>query len=212
MLLAIDTCGVTGTVALGRWDGESIAVLAETDLAAKTFSAQLVPKLRELLRAHSATAQDLRAIVVVNGPGSFTGVRIGVSAAKGLAEALSIPVIAISRLALLARKAGTKAAAIDAGRGEFYFLHSLDGKAAEFLLSADAAREYADEPIAVCEAILAAQWAGSRLVAPPDATDALSAAIPRLHAKEFDDILTLDGNYVRRSDAELFAKPVVGRK
>jgi len=212
MLLAIDTCGVTGTIALGQWDGARMTVLAEAELAAKTFSAQLIPRLRELLRERSATVQDLRTIVVVNGPGSFTGVRVGVGAAKGLAEALAVPVIALSRLALLARKGGTEAAAIDAGRGEFYFLHRAEGGSAEFLLSADAAGEYAGEPIAVFEASLAQHWAGTRLVAPPSATDALLGAIPRLRAKEFDDIVTLDGNYVRRSDAELFAKPVTGRR
>lgn len=211
MLLAIDTCGITGTIALARWDGETMTVLANAELAAKTFSAQLVPRIRELLHEHTATVQDLQAIVVVNGPGSFTGVRIGVSAAKGLAEALRIPVIAVSRLALLARKAGTQAAAIDAGRGEFYFLHDLDGLAKEFLLSADATREYPGEPVAVCEPSVMRQWPAGRLVAAPDPADALSAAIPRLRAKEFDDIARLDGNYVRRSDAELFAKPGTGR-
>jgi len=87
MLLAIDTCGATGTVALGSWDGETLTVIAHAEVAAKTFSAQLVPKIRELLAGHSAMVTDLQAIVVVNGPGSFTGVRIGVSSAKGLADA-----------------------------------------------------------------------------------------------------------------------------
>src|ERR1700761_8063531 len=121
MLLAIDTCGVTGTVALGSWNGEVVTVIAQAEVAAKTFSAQLVPGIRQLLASHSAMVNDLHAIVVVHGPGSFTGVRIGVSSAKGLAEALHIPVIALSRLALLASKAGTHAAALDAGRSEFYF-------------------------------------------------------------------------------------------
>ncbi len=65
---------------------------------------------------------ELRGVVVVHGPGSFTGIRIGVSAAKGLAEGLGIPVIALSRLELLARQSpeGSAVAVLDAGRGEFY--------------------------------------------------------------------------------------------
>ena len=217
MLLAIDTCGTTGTVALGAWDGEMLTVVAQAEVAAKTFSAQLVPRIRELLAGHSATANDLQAIVVVNGPGSFTGVRIGVSSAKGLAEALQIPVIALSRLALLARKAGTRAAALDAGRSEFYFGHYADrgneeAQEVEALMSAEEMRQFADEPIAICEAGVARDWPATRLVPPPDAADALAAAIARLRANDYDDVETLDGNYVRRSDAELFARPSAGRK
>jgi tRNA threonylcarbamoyladenosine biosynthesis protein TsaB len=217
MLLAIDTCGATGTVTLGSWDGETLTGIAQAEVAAKTFSAQLIPKIRELLASHSAMAHDLQAIVVVNGPGSFTGVRIGVSTAKGLAEALRIPVVALSRLALLARKAGTHAALLDAGRSEFYFGHYADrqkveAQKVEMLMSAEEWRQYAGEPIAICEAGIAPDWAAARLVPPPDAADALSAAISRLRAKDYDDVNTLDGNYVRRSDAELFARPAVGQK
>lgn len=217
MLLAIDTCGVTGTVALGSWDGETLTVIAQAEVAAKTFSAQLIPKIRELLTSHSEMANDLHAIVVVNGPGSFTGVRIGVSSAKGLAEALQIPVIALSRLALLARKAGTCAAALDAGRSEYYFGHyadrgTIEAQKVEALMSAEEMRQYADEPIAICEAGIARDWSAARFVPPPDAADALAGAIPRLRAKDYDDLETLDGNYVRGSDAELFARPTAGRK
>ena len=212
MLLAIDTCGVTGTIALGRWDGDAVGVITQTELAGKTFSAQLVPRIRELLADHSATAQDMRTIVVVNGPGSFTGVRIGVSAAKGLAEALHIPVIALSRLALLAGKAGTSAAALDAGRGEVYFGHYGAGQNAEVLLPADDAPKFTADAIAICEESLARLWPTAPLTAPPDATDALSAATSRLRSRDYDDVLALDGNYVRRSDAELFARPAAGQK
>jgi tRNA threonylcarbamoyladenosine biosynthesis protein TsaB len=211
MLLAIDTCGATGTMALGRWDGEVVTVVAQTELAAKTFSGQLVPKLRSLLEEHSATARDLQALVVVNGPGSFTGVRIGVSAAKGLAEALGIPLISLSRLLLLARKGETQAAALDAGRGEFYFGGYVDGEFAERLLTAEEMREHSDVTFAVCEMGLVRDWPMARMVPGPDAADALLAATMRLRARDYDDAAILDGNYVRRTPAELFARPV-GRK
>jgi tRNA threonylcarbamoyladenosine biosynthesis protein TsaB len=166
-----------------------------------------VPKIRALLASRSATARDLKAIIVVNGPGSFTGVRIGVSAAKGLAEALHLPIVALSRLALLARKAETQAAALDAGRGEFYFGEYANAEASENLLTPEQMRHYSDGPIAVCEASVAQHWPQARLVPAPDAADALSAAVPRLRAGDYEDVASLDGNYVRRSDSQLFARP-----
>jgi tRNA threonylcarbamoyladenosine biosynthesis protein TsaB len=211
MLLGIDTCGAVGTIALARRESESVIVIAQIELAGKTFAAQLVPRIRELLQEHSAAPQDLEAIIVVSGPGSFTGVRIGVSAAKGLAEALQIPVIALSRLALLAQKGGTQAAALDAGRKEIYFGRYTDGEAIESLLPLEELRE-AEEPIAVCEENLAKDWPTARLVAPPTAAEAIAAALPRLLVRDYDDIAALDGNYVRRTDAELFARPAGGRK
>ncbi|MBB6143239.1 tRNA threonylcarbamoyladenosine biosynthesis protein TsaB [Silvibacterium bohemicum] len=211
MLLAIDTCGTIGTIALARREGESVIALIQIELAGKTFAAQLVPRIRELLQEQSATLQNLEAIIVVNGPGSFTGVRIGVSAAKGLAEALQIPVIALSRLVLLAQKGETQAAALDAGRREVYFGRYANGKALESLAALEDLRETA-EPIAVCEENLAQDWPAARLIAPPTAAEAIAAALPRLLIQDYDDIAALDGNYVRRTDAELFARPAGGRK
>ena len=208
MLLAIDTCGTTGTIALGRWDGKTVTVLAQAELAGKTFSAQLVPRIRELFAGHSAEPRDLQAIIVVNGPGSFTGVRIGVSAAKGLAEALRIPVLAVSRLALLARKGGTHAAALDAGRSEFYF-GRYTADPAEQLLARDHFLQLSTtflHNLGVCEPSVHALVPSATLVDPPTAVDAIDLALPRLRAHDYDDPLTLDGNYLRRSDAEIFAK------
>src|ERR1700754_4053108 len=100
MLLGIDTCGSTGTIALARREDMQLAVLDEAELAGKTYSALLLPRIRELLEKHRIDLQQLEAIIIVNGPGSFTGVRVGLSAVKGLADALKLPVIAVSRLAV----------------------------------------------------------------------------------------------------------------
>ena len=201
IVLAIDTCGPSGSVALGRVEPGSITVLAQTELAGKTYSAQLVPSICSMLDAEGIDFATLDAIVAVSGPGSFTGIRVGLSAAKGLAEALQIPIVAVSRLAVLAWKGRTPSAALDAGRGEFYFREDTR----EFLLSGK------DVPsgltgLSVCEP--AAHWAFREavLVQRPTATDALTVAAPRLLAGDFADTASLDGNYVRRSDAEIFAK------
>ena len=208
LLLSIDTCGASGTVALARLNGEELDLLALTDLPGKTYSAQLVPTIVDLLGARHASAARLGAIVVASGPGSFTGIRIGLSTAKGLAEAHSIPIVAVSRLAVLAHKAKTPAAAFDASRHEYYVLDD-SVEPHERLVDEDAFAALAaalGPQLAVCELAVLAGAASATLVAPPTAADALAAALPRVRGREFDDPVMLDGNYLRRSDAEIFAK------
>ncbi|HVT99056.1 MAG TPA: tRNA (adenosine(37)-N6)-threonylcarbamoyltransferase complex dimerization subunit type 1 TsaB, partial [Acidobacteriaceae bacterium] len=78
-LLSIDTCGATGTVALARLADDKIALLAQAELPGKTYSARLVSTIRDLLAANDLQLAALEAIVVTTGPGSFTGIRIGLS-------------------------------------------------------------------------------------------------------------------------------------
>jgi len=115
----------------------------------------------------------------VNGPGSFTGVRVGVSAVKGLAEVFATPVIAVSRLHVLARKAQTQYAALDAGRGEFYFRHENLIMPCEALLSLTELQEELElappRTLGVCEEKIAAAFVEAYLVPPPTAADAFAA-------------------------------------
>ncbi len=104
-LLSIDTCGPVGSVALGRLAGRDLEVLGQTELEGRSYSTTLVAAVGELLARSGVALKDLGGIVVVNGPGSFTGVRVGLAAVKGLAEAAQIPVVAVSRLEVLSRKA-----------------------------------------------------------------------------------------------------------
>ena len=101
LLLAIDTCGPSGSVALGRIPGRDLEIYGQTELAGRTYSATLIAAVAELLDGAGRELRDVDGIVVVNGPGSFTGVRVGVSAAKGLAQGAEIPVAALSRLEVL---------------------------------------------------------------------------------------------------------------
>jgi tRNA threonylcarbamoyladenosine biosynthesis protein TsaB len=209
MLLGIDTCGATGTVALAQWREGIASVVAQTELAGKTYSAQLIPKINELLDGQGMSIKDIETIVAVKGPGSFTGVRIGLASAKALAEALGVPLIAVSRLSVLAEKGQKQAAALDAGRGEFYF-GEYSGEGFEGLLGPEEVRErlaLAGEGLAVCEEVAAALFAAAMLVDPPSAWDAITFASSRLRASDFDDVESLDANYLRRSDAEIFSKP-----
>lgn len=207
-ILAIDTCGFSGSVAVGRVEPGTVTLFAQTELPGKSYSAQLMPVIRALLATRAIDIATLGAIVVVNGPGSFTGIRVGVSTAKGLAQALYIPIIAVSRLAVLAGKAGTPAAALDAGRNELYFRDSArDTAACETLVPAKGGLLTAPGALAVCEADVHYLFPDAILTAIPNAADALRFAAPRIRSGDIDDTATLDGNYVRRSDAEIFSKP-----
>jgi tRNA threonylcarbamoyladenosine biosynthesis protein TsaB len=215
LILSIDTCGPSGTIALARLhdpaDRESqIDLLGETGLPGKTYSVRLMPSIRDLLAAHAVALADPAAIIVTSGPGSFTGIRIGLSTAKGLAEVRSTPLVAVSRLAVLAHKAGTHAAALDASRHEYYFGDFPGDSASEALLSREHFLERAaavGPNLAVCEGPVHALATSASLVPPPTAAEAIHYALPRLRRAAFDDPITLDGNYLRRSDAEIFSKP-----
>lgn len=220
LLLAIDTCGPSGSVALGRIPGRDLEVLGQTELAGRTYSATLVSAIAELLKAAGFELGDLDGIIVVNGPGSFTGVRVGVSAAKGLAQGADIPVVALSRLEILARKSGVPSAALDAHRGEVYLRLERTGTApVEFLAGPEELATIRPVParIGVCDegaaAVLSNAWPQTQLVrtSPPLASDAFRAGEARLIAGGAVDLALLDGHYLRRSDAEIFGTDVVAQ-
>jgi tRNA threonylcarbamoyladenosine biosynthesis protein TsaB len=137
LLLVTDTSGKEGFVGLARTgdSSERIAVIEEVPLAGGTFSAQLVPQISGLLEKHSLRKTDIDAFILVSGPGSFTGLRVGLAAIKALSEILRKPIVAVSLLEVLAPNSCMIAAgydepnrpatfrfavALDAGRGEAY--------------------------------------------------------------------------------------------
>ena len=145
-LLGIDTCGPSGSVALGRLTGMFAAeTLAQKELEGRSYSSTLIAAVGELLAGQGIELRDIGCIVAVNGPGSFTGVRVGLSAAKGLAEGAGIPVIAVSRLEVLARCAGVLSSALDAHRHEVFLrVADCDRNVRELLAGRpELARDYA---------------------------------------------------------------------
>jgi tRNA threonylcarbamoyladenosine biosynthesis protein TsaB len=211
-ILLLHTAGGEGSVALADTELAEPIVAAEV-LPGRTSSERLIPAVRRLMEESGFRLRELAAVVVVHGPGSFTGVRVGLSAAKGLSEAGGVPLIAVSRLALLAAcgAAAKIHAVVDAGRGEFYYGEYAGSVCArEALLSAeDVLTAVGDGVVVVCEAKVAEALGGlhPRVVAEPAAGDALPLALERLVAGEFDDTALVDANYLRRTDGEIFAKP-----
>jgi tRNA threonylcarbamoyladenosine biosynthesis protein TsaB len=218
LLLGIDTCGPSGSVALGRMADGGLEILAQIELEGRSYSATLVTAVGDLLTRAGGRVRDLNAIVAVNGPGSFTGVRVGLSAVKGLAEPGGIPVAAVSRLEVLAQKAGTSSSALDAHRHEVFLRLGGPGREARELLAGAhelAGLDAGRASIAVCDQdagqLLRSVWPAVELVRilPPTAADALELCAPRVAAKQFVPLAQLDGHYLRRSDAEIFGEPVL---
>ncbi|MFZ5452509.1 MAG: tRNA (adenosine(37)-N6)-threonylcarbamoyltransferase complex dimerization subunit type 1 TsaB [Thermodesulfobacteriota bacterium] len=121
LTLALDTSTEEGSLALAEDD----QLLAESSLHSPgTFLQHLLPGIKELLAAGGRRLQDLGAIAVSMGPGNFTGLRIGLATAKGLAWALGCPLAPVSTLEALAaqfpRQPHPVAVLMDAKRQEVY--------------------------------------------------------------------------------------------
>jgi tRNA threonylcarbamoyladenosine biosynthesis protein TsaB len=223
LLLAIDTSGKHGSIALARAgdrsaDGE-VEVIETMPLAGGTFSAQLVPQIAALLSTHGFNKHDIGAFAVASGPGSFTGLRIGLAVVKALAEVLGKPIVALSLLEVCVFTSGAQGkimAALDAGRGDVYIgEYEMPANAAqvsqehiltrsEFLSHARGWQVVAPDSV-LAEAATAAGLSVSPL-APITA-----AAVGRLGWRKIQagDTVTpeqLEANYIRRTDAEMLEK------
>ena len=221
LLLAADTSGKHGSIALARGDERSFEVLEVVPLAGGTFSAQLVPQIADLLSRHGFSKHNLDGFVVASGPGSFTGLRVGLAAIKGLAEVLRRPIAAVSLLEVLAVAGNLESivvAALDAGRNEVYGgEYEVSGGSArlerESLLNEEEFVALARGKLAVVVTPdkLALEWAQKHglqaLTVEHPRSDALARiGLKKLLAGETVSAADLEANYIRRSDAEIFAK------
>jgi tRNA threonylcarbamoyladenosine biosynthesis protein TsaB len=124
LILAVDTSGKNGSLALARFNEGAEQILQLVPIEGGTFSAQLIPQITALLETCGLSKQDIDGFAVVSGPGSFTGLRVGLAVIKGLAEVLQKPIAAVSLLEAIARGEAQidckVIAALDAGRGEVY--------------------------------------------------------------------------------------------
>ena len=223
LIVAVDTSGRKGSIALCRGDSDSFEVLQVIALEGGTYSAQLMPRIAEALQQNKLQKAQVGGFVVVSGPGSFTGLRVGLATVKGLCEVLQKPLAAVSMLEAVALTAGrpgqTATVALAAGRGEIYV-----GEYQVLTDRASRVREY----LAKLDAFVAETVnAGSQLLTTdPQVAEALQAAnanvelVPAVHADEIGrigirkllagetvDPATIDVNYIRRSDAEIFSAP-----
>jgi tRNA threonylcarbamoyladenosine biosynthesis protein TsaB len=223
ILLVVDTSGRNGSIALARTDStvESLKIIEEVPLSGGTFSAQLVPQIAALLSKHEFSKNNIDAFVVVAGPGSFTGLRVGLAAIKALAEILQKPIVPVSLLEVVAvtsGKEGKVLAALDAGRGEIYAgeYEVTRGEAElsrEHLLGKDeflsAARgQSVATPLESAARILeSAQESGVAVTQVQIGAEAVARlGWRKLQAGAVVSPEQLEANYIRRTDAEIFAK------
>jgi tRNA threonylcarbamoyladenosine biosynthesis protein TsaB len=224
LLLAIDTSGKNGSLALARTmpDQSQIDVLEVVPLAGGAFSAQLVPQIAALLEKHGYSKNDLGAFAVASGPGSFTGLRVGLAAIKAMAEALQKPIVAVSLLEAVVcsgTERGRVLAALDAGRGDVYVGdYELDPQVrmhSERLLSREEFLAEVKGRLVVTPDAALAQIVRA-LTAPEIRVEQIeypnSGVIARLgweHLQRGETIRPeeLEANYIRHSDAEIFSKP-----
>jgi len=222
LLLVTDTSGKNGTVALaraGEHDRHGVEAIEVVPLAGGTFSAQLVPQIAALLEKHGFIKSDLDGFVVVSGPGSFTGLRVGLAAVKALAEILQKPIVPVSLLELVAtasRAQGKVVTALDGGRREVFFgAYELAGEAVrvrreELLSQADFIWAARDSTVVTPDAALAALARGASLdvieVETANAQMIARFGWKKLQAGKTVSPEQLEANYMRRSDAEMFVK------
>ena len=182
MILALDTSTAACTAALLERDGTIVA--SRDELIGRGHAERLVPMIEEMLDGHVPAK-----ILVGVGPGSFTGLRVGIAAAHGMAIGWSIPLTGMNSLALLAASAppgeGKVAAAMAGGHGEL-FVQTFDRKKFHasgpvLNLSPQAAAMKVDALLVVgtgAEALVGARHSGEALPLLPTASRAL--ALPEL--------------------------------
>lgn len=191
-ILALDTTSDLGSIAITRDDRVIEEVLLPKG---DGFAQVLFGEIENLLARNGLKLTDIDVFASASGPGTFTGVRVGLTAVKGLADALSRKVVAVSNLKAMA-EFGTRelrAPWIDARRGEIY--------GAVYSAALDLIE---GEVVAKRDAWLASLPADAELLSEPRP---LAGAIGKIAAREFAagralDPAAVDANYVRRSDAE----------
>jgi tRNA threonylcarbamoyladenosine biosynthesis protein TsaB len=209
LILALDTTAHFGSIALLDDDAVVEEVLLHSP---EGFGPVLFGQIDALLRRHSVRVDDVGLFAAAAGPGSFTGVRVGLTAVKGLAEACGKPVVGVSNLMALAEcgTAALRAALIDARRGEIY---GAVYDAALCAVRPEVVMPFRDwvESLPSGDIEFVSPDFGPFRAQLPDAAvveqRALAAAVGRVARRlPAMDAAAVDANYVRRSDAELLWK------
>jgi tRNA threonylcarbamoyladenosine biosynthesis protein TsaB len=223
LFLSTDTSGRQGSIALARGDAGTCEIIETVPVVGGTFSAQLVPQVAALLARHGFTKGDIEAFAVASGPGSFTGLRVGLAAIKGLAEILVKPIATVSLLEAVAVSAGLRGKTLaiqDAGRGEVYAgEYEVTGESApvvserlvkrkdlfaQMRQSGGAQSNLATSDKSLAEAAQSAGLSVS-LVEPVDAGTIARLGWRKIQQGQIVSPEKLEPNYIRRTDAEILA-------
>lgn len=230
LVLALDTCDSNGSVAVLR-DGAVVETIAHT--GGEGYSSWLLPSVERVMTSASARLTDVDLFAVATGPGSFTGVRLGLTTVKACSEVFGKPIAAMSRLEVLAdgdqRGDGFVASVLDAQRGQIFAGLYRRGANGLKLVGQESVTSASDFLAYVGEesARGSVAWIGTdaqliekeplwhERVACGDSLLTVSPVLAPLIGKlgmrralqgRVHDALSLDANYVRRSYVEA-AKP-----
>lgn len=184
-ILAIDTTSSGLSIALVKGD-EVFSFTKE--LGKSGHSSTLMVEVDALLKAHDVDVNSLDAVGVVVGPGSFTGIRIGVSAMTAIAFATGAKRISVTSFELIAYNRGKVLCGVDAGHGNLYLAKCEDGKVLEqSFVEAKDVKESDGEEI---------------LFAPLESTDITLAKIVHLKVQNGQFVDVFEPYYMRKSQAE----------
>ena len=199
--LLLNTCGAEGIVALA----DEAGVRAEERLPLRGTSEALMPAVRRVLGG--LAVRELGAVGVVLGPGSFTGSRVGLAAAKGLCEAGGVGLVGMSRLGLVAMEAdGVEVNVfLNAGRGEYFCgVYGAGVRGKERLVAGEeAVRMMVERKSLTCEAGVAEALGAVHVVSEPAGFEMAAMVRSRVRAGGWSDVALADANYLRRTDAEV---------
>jgi tRNA threonylcarbamoyladenosine biosynthesis protein TsaB len=216
-VLAIDTTGEVGSIALVGERGLIEEVMLDSP---DGFAHVLFDEIERLLERHALNVSQIDAFASASGPGSFTGVRVGLTAVKGLAEAAGRKIIAVSNLQALAWHGSQplRAVVLDARRGEIYggvydnhlqlVQKEVVAPLSMWLASLPQGEiEIVTQGLPLGGAIVPAFGRHTVVQAPKTLAGSIGRiAFDRLLSGEVLDPAQVDANYVRRSDAELLWK------
>ena len=222
LILGVDTSWKQGSIALVREKAGGFETIEVQPIAGGTFSAQLIPQLARMLSSHGLSKQDLGGFAAASGPGSFTGLRIGLTAVKALAEILHRPIAAVSVLEALALEAageGGVTVLLDAGRNEVFLgSYEVANRRAvkreevmltqqELLVRMERHKDglvTPDEPIFE---LLRKHSLPAKQMQRPGSESIARIGLGKIARGEVVTVDELDANYIRRSDAEVFSLP-----
>jgi tRNA threonylcarbamoyl adenosine modification protein YeaZ len=195
VIIAIDAASTDLGLALAEPDGEPLA--EELWSSAQRQSAELLPRLLDMLAGAGRELSATSALVVGTGPGSFTGLRVAMALAKGLAVALGKPIVGVPSLpAWLAAEPDARAAVARAGAREAYLL--VRGSSDPVIVDRDAIGEHLSDASVVAPAQLATAFGLVHPTTPRGAAAMAREASARLLVDPAgDDLRRLEPIYLR---------------
>lgn len=221
-ILALETSGRQGSVALLTDNGNVARVIGQVILGDKERTAQvLAPAMKKLLASAGCSPKSIELVAVTIGPGSFTGLRIGVTTAKAFAYSVGAEVVAVNTLDVLAAQAPTAPepvwAILDAQRQELFAAcyaaeteDSINTIHKTKIIPQDAwlaSLQAADRVTGLALKRLAARLPAGVVAMPEDLWQPLAATVGQLAWRAYqsgqrDDLWKLAPNYYRASAAE----------